>query len=170
MDKTQQNAPLGAGSFSSGKIITPGTPTQLGAFGLFPPSRAQERVLTPTNHRLSARSAEDMLWVSFPELCGTGMSRADYLALAEDFGTWVIDSVPSPNRESLAAPASAWQRFGEVVEVLHEQDITLFLLGPGPLDWELAQDPAIAAISDRLSLLGRVESPDPLEEAETAGS
>ncbi len=169
----------GLEAFSRGKIITPGTPAQLGAFGLFPPAKSQERILTPTTQRLTVKAADDMLWVSFTELCGGLMSTADYLALAEDYGTWVIDGVPSPTIESAAGSAPAWQRFSNVVDVLYDQGITLFLVGHGPLDWDLAQDPAhrtstqpvdLARIASRLSLLDRVEASTPFEEVEAGGS
>ncbi|MEV8146971.1 AFG1/ZapE family ATPase [Arthrobacter sp. NPDC080073] len=173
----------GQEGFSRGKIITPGSPAQLGAFGLFQPVKSQERILTPTTQRLTVKMADDMLWVGFAELCGGLMSTADYLALAEDYGTWVIDGVPSPTIESAAGSAPAWQRFSNVVDVLYDQGITLFLVGHGPLDWELAGDLApdpgrpigarrvdLARIASRLSLLGRVEASEPFEEIETGGS
>lgn len=174
----------GPEAFSRGRIITPGTPAQLGAFGLFPPSTSQERVLTPTTQRLTVKGADDMLWVSFAELCGGLTSTADYLALAVDYKTWVIDGVPSPTVDSAAGSAPAWQRFSNVVDVLYDQDITLFLVGHGPLDWDLAQDPShrasphptstqpvdLARIASRLSLLGRVEASVPFEEVEAGGS
>lgn len=169
----------GLEAFSRGRMITPGTAAQLGAFGLFPPSKSQERVLTLTTHRLTAKAADDMLWMSFSELCGGLTSTADYLALAVDYKTWVIDGVPSPTVESAAGSAPAWQRFSNVVDVLYDQDITLFLVGQGPLDWDLAQDPVhrtsaqpvdLARIANRLSLLGRVESSALVEEAEAGGS
>ncbi|WAH96370.1 AFG1/ZapE family ATPase [Arthrobacter sp. MMS18-M83] len=178
----------GQEAFSRGRIITPGTTAQLGAFGLFPPSRSQERVLSPTAQRLTAKAADDTLWISFSELCGGLTSTADYLALAMDYKTWVVDGVPSPTVESAAGSAPAWHRFSNLVDVLYDQDITLFLVGHGPLDWDLAadltQDPAhrtgsphtsaqpvdLARIASRLSLLGRVESPAPFEEAEAGGS
>lgn len=173
----------GQKAFSRGRIITPGTAAQLGAFGLFPPSRSQERVLSPTAQRLTAKAADDMLWISFSEVCGGLTSTADYLALAADYKTWVVDGVPSPTMGSAAGSAPAWQRFGDMVDVLYDQDITLFLIGHGPLDWGLAADRALypdrrtssrpgalARIASRLSLLGRVESPAPFEETESGGS
>lgn len=83
-----------------------------------------------------------------------------------------------------AGSASAWQRFSTLVDVLYEQDIMLFLVGHGPLDWDAAGDPArrtgsrqtsvqpvdLARIASRLALLGRVEAPEPFEEVEAAGS
>jgi cell division protein ZapE len=158
----------GPEGFSRGKIITPGTPAQLGAFGLFHPAKSQDRILTPTTQRLAVKAADDVLWVSFTELCGGPMSTADYVALAEDYGTWVIDGVPSPTVESAAGSASAWQRLSNLVDVLYEKDITLFLVGHGPLDWERSGE--LAGIASRLSLLGRVEAPAPFEEVEAWGS
>lgn len=78
-----------------------------------------------------------------------------------------------------AGSASAWQRFSTLVDVLYEQDIMLFLVGHGPLDWDAAGGPAhrtgaqpvdLARIASRLALLGRVEAPEPFEEVEAAGS
>jgi cell division protein ZapE len=169
----------GQEAFSRGWIVIPGTTAQLGAFGLFPPSKSQERILTPTTQRLNVKAAGDMLWVSFSELCGGLTSTADYLALAVDYRTWVIDGVPSPTLESTAGSAAAWQRFSDVVDVLYDQGITLFLIGHGPLDWDLARDPAHrtnalpvdwARVASRLSLLGKVEASAPFEDAETWGS
>jgi cell division protein ZapE len=155
---------------------------------LFPPSKSQERVLTPTTQRLTVKAADDVLWVGFAELCGGLMSTADYLALAEDYATWVIDGVPSPTVESAAGSASVWQGFSNVVDVLYGQDITLFLVGHDPLNRDLAGDPAwepahlggskqistrivdVAGIASRLSLLGRVEAPEPFEEVTAGGS
>ncbi|MFH5878236.1 AFG1/ZapE family ATPase [Arthrobacter sp. NA-172] len=93
-------------AFSRGKIITPGTPAQLGAFGLFPPSTSQERVLTLATRELTVKAAGDVLWVSFLALCGVPTSTADYLALADGYRTWVIDGVPSPTVESVAGSAT----------------------------------------------------------------
>lgn len=170
-----------ASGFRSGRIITPGSPRQLGKLGLFRPSDAQSRTLTPTTRPITARNAEpDLLWISFAELCGGLSSKADYLALAAAHRMWVIDGVPSPRLESALAlelgpgSASAWQRFSNVVEVLHDQDIALFLIGTGPFDWDAAGTGAavpvdMARMARRLSLLGRVESPDAGELAGTPG-
>jgi len=161
--------------FRSGRIITPGTPTQLGRLGLFAPTPSQSRVLTPTTQPIVVRNSDpDLLWVGFDELCGGLTSPADYLALADSYTTWVIDNVPSPTGNHPAL-APAWQRFSNVVDVLHDQDITLFLIGKGPLDWDgtgagsvLPVD--LARIASRLSLLDRCEQNGPLQHEESAGS
>ena len=166
--------PQGFESFKAGQIIKPGMPRQLGRLGLFIPSEAQSRVLTPTTQPIVVKNSDpELLWVGFQELCGGLTSTSDYLALAETFTTWVIDGVPSP-AEADAASAPAWQRFSNVVDVLHDQDITLFLVGPGPLDWDLDAGRSglpvdFARIASRLSLLGRSHGDDDVRE-EAAGS
>ncbi|MEV7660868.1 cell division protein ZapE [Paenarthrobacter sp. NPDC089316] len=167
--------PQGFESFRAGRIVTPGTPRQLGRLGLFIPSASQSRVLTPTTQPIVVKNSDpDLLWVSFEELCGGLTSTSDYLALAETFTTWVIDGVPSP-AEATAASAPAWQRFSNVVDVLHDQDITLFLIGRGPLDWDVEAAGSglpvdLARIASRLSLLGRSHQDDDPTREEVAGS
>ncbi|BCW07389.1 hypothetical protein NtRootA1_35270 [Arthrobacter sp. NtRootA1] len=162
-------------AFSSGRIITPGTPKQLGRLGLFRPSLSQSRVLTPTTQPIVVKNADpDLLWVGFPELCAGLTSTADFLTLAHSFKTWVIDDVPSPAGGDPAS-APAWQRFSNAVDVLHDQDITLFLIGAGPLDWDAEPSGGVlpvdlARIASRLSLLGRSDNDDALAIEEAAGS
>ncbi|WP_244296486.1 cell division protein ZapE [Paenarthrobacter nitroguajacolicus] len=170
------SAPVpGPEGFRAGRIIAPGTPRQLGRLGLFTPSPLQSRVLTPTTQPIVVRNSDpDLLWVGFEELCGGLTSTSDFLALAERYATWVIDQVPSP---AGAGPDSApvWQRFSNVVDVLHDQDITLFLIGKGPLDWDVAAPGSalpvdLARIASRLSLLGRSDIDEALAQEEAAGS
>lgn len=167
-------------AFKQGRTITPGTPRQLGAFGLFPPSPSQQRLLKPTTQPLMAKSAEpELLWISFAELCGKPTTTADYLALARNHSTWVIDGVPSPGVDSPLGSAAAWQRFSNVVDVLFDRNITLFLVGVGPFDWHAMGHglPSAAALpgdlartASRLSLLTRLESTEELDAIELSGS
>ncbi len=160
--------------FRRGRVISPGTPRQLGAFGLFPPPPSEQRTLTPTTQPLRAKAAGDVLWVAFAELCGGLMSTSDYLALAAEYRVWVVDGVPSPGHESADGSAAAWQRFSNAVDVLYDEDVTPFLVGRGPLDWDAgdarhgsALPVDMARIASRLSLLGRVEE---TADDEAAGS
>ncbi|MFW0775710.1 AFG1/ZapE family ATPase [Paenarthrobacter nitroguajacolicus] len=94
--------------------------------------------------------------------------------MAETFRTRVIDDVPSP-ADGDAASAPAWQRFSNVVDVLYDQDITLFLVGNGPLDWDVESSGNVlpvdlARIASRLSLLGRSPSDEAKASEEAAGS
>jgi cell division protein ZapE len=165
--------------FRRGRIITPGTERQLGVFGLFAPPPSGHRTLVPTTQPLRVKAAGDVLWVGFAELCGGLMSTADYLLLAAEYRVWVIDGVPSPAHESAAGSAPAWQRFSNVVDVLYDEDVTLFLVGRGPLDWDGAATASartalpvdLARIASRLSLLERIEgSPDGADDGGAAGS
>ncbi len=165
----------GTGAFRSGRIISPGAPGQLGRLGLFRPTPSQGRVVQPTTQPIVVKNSDpDLLWVGFDELCGGLTSTPDFLALAEMFSTWVIDDVPSPV-DGDAASAPAWQRFSNVVDVLYDQDVTLFLIGPGPLDWDVEGNGSVlpvdlARIASRLSLLSRSHPDDELEREEAAGS
>ncbi|MDR6435664.1 cell division protein ZapE [Paenarthrobacter nicotinovorans] len=158
----------GFDAFRSGRIISPGTAGQLGRLGLFRPAPSQSRVLTPTTQPVVVRNSDpDLLWVDFEELCGGLTSTADFLVLAGTYKTWVIDNVPSPAGNDPAS-APAWQRFSNVVDVLHDQDITLFLIGKGPLDFDIEASGGdssvlpvdLARIASRLSLLGRFQDHD----------
>jgi cell division protein ZapE len=140
--------------FAKGRIITPGTEHQLGTYGLFPPSPAQQRTLTPTTLRLTAKNAEpELLWISFTELCDSRVSATDYEVLASRHKTWVVDAVTAPEADPSPQRSSAWHRFSTLVDVLYAYDVTLFVVGSG-----LSAD--LARVAGRLSLLELVESAD----------
>lgn len=165
--------------FQRGLVITPGTERQLGAYGLFQPSPPQQQVLALPSGPLTAKSADpDVLWVRFAELCAGSRTDADYVALAGQFPSWVIDGVPSPGVPAAAGSAAAWHRFLDLAGVLHDRDRVLFLVGAGPLDWEeAARKPALPAeeasvftlIAERLSVLRRIQSDEELEDEQTSG-
>jgi predicted ATPase len=165
--------------FQRGLVITPGTERQLGAYGLFRPSPPQQQVLALPSGPLTVKSADpDVLWVSFTELCGGPRTDADYMELAGQFPSWVIDGVPSPGVPAAAGSAAAWHRFLDLVGVLHDRDRVLFLVGAGPLDWEdaarraalpVGEASALARIAERLSSLRRIESDEELEDELTGG-
>jgi predicted ATPase len=165
-------------AFHRGLVITPGTERQLGACGLFRPSPSQRDVLSLPTGPLPVKGADpDMVWVSFAELCGGDWSTADYLRLAESFPAWVVDGIPSPSAESAASPAD-WQRFLALLNILHELDITAFLIAPGLLGSpfgapeggapeELAA--VLSRIGERLSMLRRIESDEQLADEQSGG-
>ncbi|WP_457963042.1 cell division protein ZapE [Arthrobacter sp. D1-29] len=162
MDNT--NDQVAGAEFSRGRIITPGTEHQLGTYGLFPPSSAQHRTLMTAGGPLTAKNAEpDLLWTSFAELCSGALSEADYHALAGQHTTWVIDGVPAPDADRSAQKTAAWDRFGALVGILYERDVTLFLLGT-----RLPAD--MAKIAPPLSFLEYVESAADTTAEEISGS
>jgi predicted ATPase len=165
--------------YGQGLVITPGTERQLGAYGLFRPSASQQDVLALPTGPLPVKGADpDILWASFAELCGGGRATADYVLLAGRFPAWVVDGIPSPSAESAAGPAADWQRFLDLLDVLHERDITPFLIAPashgdpfgapeGSVTVELAA--VLSRIVERLSKLRRVESDEQLPDEQSGG-
>lgn len=165
--------------FHRGLVITPGTERQLGAYGLFRPSPAQQDVLTLPTGPMPVKGADpDMLWASFAELCGRDRSTADYLLLAESFPAWVVDGIPSLSSADSAASPADWQRFLALLNVLHERDITPFLIAPGlfgsPLSAQEGAAPeelaaVLSRIGERLSGLRRIESDEQLADEQSGG-
>lgn len=163
--------------FRRGLVITPGTERQLGACGLFRPSPSQGDVLALPTGPLAVKGADpDILWVGFTELCGASRATADYLLLAERFPAWVMDGIPTPSAES--ASTADWHRFLAVLDVLHGQDITPFLIVPGPPGSAFGgpEDSArdelgavLSLIGERLSMLRRIESDEQLADEQSAG-
>ncbi|CAN7435329.1 hypothetical protein LJR078_002896 [Arthrobacter sp. LjRoot78] len=142
-----------------GRVLVPGTAKQLGAVGLFVPAPGQQRTLEVSGHPLAVKSAEGgLLWIGFRHLTGTPVAAGDFAALAARYPEWVIDGVPAP-----PAPAGSpeWQQFLDVVELLFDADVTLFLIG--------AALPPFSAGSP-LSRLLRAESDEQMAEEFTSGS
>ncbi|UZX04045.1 cell division protein ZapE [Arthrobacter sp. CDRTa11] len=162
MDNT--NHPAAGADFARGRIITPGTEHQLGTYGLFPPSSMQHRTLMTAGGPLAAKNAEpDLLWTSFAELCAGTVPEADYHALAGQHAAWVIDGVPAPDTDQSPQKSAAWERFGTLVGILYERDITLFLIGT-------RLPPDMARIAPPLSFLEYVESAGDIIVEEISGS
>ena len=131
----------------------PGTERQLGACGLFRPSPSQQDILPLPTGPLAVRGADpDILWVGFAELCSGSRTTADYLLLA--------------------------QRFQALLDVLHGQDITPFLIVPGPLGSPFGEPEGsahgeagavLSLIGKRLSMLRRIESDEQLADEQSGG-
>ncbi|MBH3328860.1 cell division protein ZapE [Pseudomonas oryzihabitans] len=142
--------------FGVGAYLWPGTPAQRQALGL--PPLAQTRVEVPVGHRsLPAVSAADgLLHFSFADLCEGPTAVLDYLTLSESWQRWLLDAVP-PLRD--ASPA-ARQRFINLVDVLYDRRLALFLVSAAPLDETLA-DSDIADMSRTRSRLSQLRQIGP---------
>ena len=142
--------------FGVGAYLWPGTPAQRQALGL--PPLAQTRIEVPVGHRsLPAVSAADgLLHFSFADLCEGPTAVLDYLTLSESWQRWLLDAVP-PLRD--ASPA-ARQRFINLVDVLYDRRLALFLVSAAPLDETLA-DSDIADMSRTRSRLSQLRQIGP---------
>lgn len=142
--------------FGVGAYLWPGSPEQRQALGL--PPVGEGRVQVPVGHRhLPALSAADgLLQFSFADLCEGPTAVLDYLTLSETWPRWLLDEVP-PLRE--ASPA-ARQRFINLVDVLYDRRLALFLVSAAPLDETLA-DSDIADMSRTRSRLSQLQQIGP---------
>ena len=142
--------------FARGTWLTPGTPHQLLANGLTPPTPTELVQLSAGGHRFTAQRADArQLWFSFTELCERNTSVADYLAWAVDHEEWVVEGVP---RLSEATPQAA-KRFANLIDVLCDRGATLHLVSQHPPDeiFEGRQLPIDSArTASRLALLQTV--------------
>ncbi len=143
----------GTSGFAAGHHLRRPGPAALEAAGLRFPRPGETTVLKPGTVPLTAeRAAEGQLWFTYPELCGSRSAASDYLALAGDYRHWVVSSVPDTTHED----PNAWQRFGNLVDVLYDAGCRLDVLGfsdyagsfPG-----IAHEIDLARISSRFGML-----------------
>lgn len=119
--------------------------------GEIPPPGKEERTTLRINGRdLRALAMRDRLvWFDFAELCATATSTRDYLAVAEQFDTWVISGVP---KLADCSPDTR-QRFANVVDVLCDKDITAHVLAHHSIADTLANGTDVERTASRLALL-----------------
>lgn len=138
--------------FAAGHHLRRADPALLAAAGLQLPEPEESRVLTPGPVQLRAERADNELWFRFPELCETRSAASDYLLLAARFRHWVVSDVP----ETTGAGPDAWQRFGNLVDVLHDAGCRLDVIGMPDYDGGfpgIAHETDLARIRSRFGLL-----------------
>ncbi|GAA2636426.1 MULTISPECIES: cell division protein ZapE [Streptomyces] len=119
----------GGRRFATGLCLPPGDPG-LEALGLTHPVPADATTVQAHLRELPARAVRgDLVWFDFDALCEDATGVPDYLALAEQFPTLVLDGVP-PLAE---ASADGRQRFANLVDVACDRDVRLVLIGADPL-------------------------------------
>lgn len=117
-------APRRAAGFAAGFHVP--DPAFLPAAGLQPPAREEARTLSPGTRKLRVlRASGETVWFDFADLCQSQSSVSDYLALTEQFLHWVISGVPGTE----GADPDGWQRFGNVIDVLHDAGCRLDVIG-----------------------------------------
>ncbi|MEU3727006.1 cell division protein ZapE [Streptomyces sp. NPDC031705] len=119
-----------ASRFAQGAALRAVDATALQRLGLAEP-RPEEATAVPGHQReLPVRAVRgDLVWLGFGALCEGTTSVADCLALAERFGTVVLDGVPP----LASCTADGRQRFANLVDVCCDRDVRLFLIGDDPL-------------------------------------
>lgn len=68
-------------------------------------------------------SAHDLVWFDFKDICVSARSAQDYLALTEQFDTFIVTGVPVLRAEDDAAA----RRFIHIVDVLYDHHDTLII-------------------------------------------
>lgn len=138
--------------YATGSIIPVDDAACMIELGLEIPTADEAVTIKPTTKPISAkRAAQGLFWVSFADLCEGPTATLDYLAMVGDYQHWVIDGVPAGEKMS----PFGLRRFGNVIDVLYDQDLRLDLVVDGELEPALALlPPADAArLKSRLAAL-----------------
>lgn len=73
-------------------------------------------------HELTlSRTADKVAWCSFDELCDKALGAADYIALAQEFNTLLLESIPQMKRDHRDKAA----RFVALIDALYEHKTKL---------------------------------------------
>lgn len=67
------------------------------------------------------RTAAEVLWVDFSDLCEATLGASDYLKIAKEFHTVLLDNIPELTRDD----RNAAKRFVTLIDVLYEKRIKL---------------------------------------------
>ncbi|MBD8045182.1 cell division protein ZapE [Arthrobacter sp. Sa2BUA2] len=139
--------------FASGHHLRHAGTDLLAAAGLRPPAAGEARALKPGTVPLTAdRAGHGQIWFRFAELCGARSAASDYLALAAEHPHWVVSAVP----QTTDAGPDAWQRLGNLVDVLYDAGCRLDVIGFNDYDGVFpgnAHEADLARIRSRFGLL-----------------
>ena len=138
--------------FTAGYFVTPGTLKQRHKLNL--PHYTQNTItlkignqhLTPTQH------TENQITFNFEALCESNTSSNDYLTLAEQFDTWIIDNTPALSQTSIGAQ----QRFINLIDILYDQNKCLYLITQSTLE-ELLANTIIGDMTRTYSRLNQLQ-------------
>ena len=147
--------------FAAGYHLRQARTDLLAAAGLCPPAPEEARILKPSTMPLTAdRAADGEIWFRFAELCEARSAASDYLALAAEHPHWVVSAVP----KTADAGPDAWQRFGNLVDVLYDVGCRLDVIGFSDYDGVapegfpgIAHEVDLARIRSRFGLLSVLE-------------
>ena len=69
------------------------------------------------------KSCGDILWTNFSELCQKPLGAADYIEIAREFGTVLLEGIPQMGRES----RNEAKRFVTLIDTLYEHKVKLII-------------------------------------------
>lgn len=123
--------PSARDGFGSGEWISPGTSIQLARHGLLPPEPDEATDLAVRKRQFAVAAARpDELWTTFAQACEAATSSIEYLQWARSFERWIITGMPSFD----VADPEAQQRFINLVDILCDQDMPLFVTSDHSLE------------------------------------
>lgn len=113
--------------------------------------------LTVRGHILTIPWAADkVVRFQFEQLCDAALGAADYLALAENYETLIIDNVPIFNPEN----RNMIERFTILIDILYEHRVQLYVSAAA--DWQhiYPQENRISSFERTISRLYEMQSQD----------
>ncbi|WP_349974519.1 cell division protein ZapE [Pseudomonas sp. WHRI 8519] len=139
--------------FTQGHYVWPGDAAQRQALKV---PAAQPLTLEVNKRNLRALVSDGRtVMFAFDDLCEQPTAVIDYLQLAQQFDTWVIDGLDDLSECSLAAQ----QRFVNLVDVLYDQDCQVTVIGQRPLEESLGGH--VADLMRTRSRLGQLHQVGP---------
>ncbi len=126
--------------FTAGYYITPAYLEQRQQLSL-PAYNEQTTTITVGNRVLNpVQYTDNCILFNFQDICEANTAGMDYLILAEQFDTWIIDNIPLLSKTSIGAQ----QRFINLIDILYDQNKCLYLLA----NYSLTETLADTAIGD----------------------
>jgi len=118
--------------------------------------------ITLVNRNLPVvRRAQGIIWFDFAALCAGPRSQNDYLALAEQYHTVMLSSVP----QMTADDSSAARRFTWLVDVLYDHRVKLIISAACPAEMLYTQGPQATEFVRTVSRLIEMRSHEYLASA-----
>lgn len=107
-------------------------------------------------HTTIPKSAKGVAWADFADLCGQPLGAADFLALARNFHTLVLDGVPQMKPEQRNEAV----RFTTLIDALYEAKVKLIMASAVPPELLYPQGQHASAFQRTVSRLHEMHSAD----------
>jgi cell division protein ZapE len=100
------------------------------------------------------RAAKGVAWFTFDELCARPVGPADFLAIAEQFHTVIVEDIPRLARDR----RDAAKRFTTFIDTLYEAHGNLIASAAGPPEALYAEGDGVFEFQRTVSRLHEMES------------